>query len=243
MPEATVSVVLAVYNGERFLAEALRSVLAQTVPPEEVVVIDDGSTDGTAAVARGFSAVRYARQDNGGQGRALDHGVSLCRGRLVGFLDADDLWTPDKLAWQVAALREDIALEAVFGHAVQFEDGAAAERSRLPAAGAAVPARLPGAMLIRREALHRVGPFDGGYRVANVVQWGLRAAECGLRTRMLDEVVLRRRIHDRNIGITNKEQVTADYLAIARAAIGRRRARHATATNRGEQHASEATPR
>jgi glycosyltransferase involved in cell wall biosynthesis len=242
MPEVTVSVILAVYNGERYLADALRSVFGQTVPPDEVIVIDDGSTDGTADIARGFPGTRYAHQPNAGQGRALDHGVALSRGELFAFLDADDLWTPNKLALQTAALRADGDLEAVFGHAEQFMEVAAGP-SRLPAARVVVPARLPGAMLIRRDALDRVGPFDAGFRVANVVQWGLRAAECGLRSRMLNEIVLRRRIHDQNIGITDKYQATADYLAIARAAIGRRRAGQGAASSPAANLISEATPR
>jgi glycosyltransferase involved in cell wall biosynthesis len=241
MPEVAVSVVLAVYNGERFLAEALRSVLGQTAPPDEVIVVDDGSTDGTARVAASFAGVRCARQANAGQGAALDHGVALSRGAWLAFLDADDLWTPGKLARQSAVLREDAALEAVFGHAEQFVEPGA-EGVRVPEHQVAVPARLPGAMLIRREALARVGAFDQGYRIGNAFQWSVRAGECGLRSRMLDDVVLRRRIHGQNVGLLSKERATADYLAIARGAIARRRVRSASSTMPVSQVAAGPTP-
>ena len=101
-----VSVIIPAYNAERFVADAIRSVLAQTYPNVECIVVDDGSSDGTAGVVGTFgSAVRYVRKDNGGVARARNHGVSQCRGEFVAFLDADDAWVPTKLAKQMAIVR------------------------------------------------------------------------------------------------------------------------------------------
>src|SRR5262245_39118970 len=114
----TVSVIVAVYNGERFIADALRSILAQTAPADEVIVIDDGSTDGTGAVVARFPDVRCLRREaNGGQASALNWGVASARGAYLAFLDADDVWEPDKLARQLAAFAADPALDVVYGHA------------------------------------------------------------------------------------------------------------------------------
>src|SRR5262249_59293001 len=100
----TISVVIPCYNGARFLRETLASVLAQTLPPLEVLVIDDGSTDDSGAVAESFGPpVRVIRQPNQGESVARNRGIEEAKGEWVGFLDADDLWNPDKLErqWQV----------------------------------------------------------------------------------------------------------------------------------------------
>jgi glycosyltransferase involved in cell wall biosynthesis len=125
----TVSVVIPARDGEQHLVEAIESVLAQSRPPDEVVVVDDGSTDGTAAVARGFGAqVVVVSQPQLGVAPAVNRGVQESRGTLLAFVDADDLWLPGKLELQLTALRERAELEAVFGHAVQFGDGGQTRR-------------------------------------------------------------------------------------------------------------------
>ena len=104
-PPPTVSVVVAAYNAERFLADALDSVAAQTAPPLETVVVDDGSTDRTAEIAeRHPVGARLVRQENAGSAAARNRGIAEARGALVAFLDADDLWLPHKLDRQIAAL-------------------------------------------------------------------------------------------------------------------------------------------
>jgi len=84
-------------------------------------------------------------------------------------------------------------------------------------------ARLPSAVLIRRNGFYRAGPFDSDAGVANVVEWYTRVQDAGLREAVVSEVVYRRRIHNANIGIQKKEQAREDYLAIVRAALDRRR--------------------
>lgn len=105
-PEPHVSVVIPTYNCSAYLTEAVESVLAQTFRDFEVLVIDDGSTDETAAVMRRYGPpVRYIRQPNRGVAVARNHGIEQSRGRYVAFLDADDTWLPHKLERQLAALK------------------------------------------------------------------------------------------------------------------------------------------
>ncbi len=103
----SISVVIPCFNGERFLAETLRSVLAQTKIPLEIIVVDDGSTDNSAVLAESFgSIVRVVRQENRGLPATRNRGIGESRGDWIAFLDADDLWLPEKLERQVAATTE-----------------------------------------------------------------------------------------------------------------------------------------
>ena len=106
-PPHRVSLVIAAFNAEDFIARAIRSVLCQTLVPQEIIVIDDGSTDGTARVAAAFGgSVRVIRQENAGPGAARNAGIRAATGELVAFLDADDELLPDMVASLSAALME-----------------------------------------------------------------------------------------------------------------------------------------
>lgn len=101
-PPFIISAVIPVYNGERFLAETIDSVLGQTYPNLECIVVDDGSTDETASIVRSYGGrVRYVEKPNGGVSSARNLGIKTATGQLIAFLDADDLWRPDKIEHQV----------------------------------------------------------------------------------------------------------------------------------------------
>jgi glycosyltransferase involved in cell wall biosynthesis len=221
-----VSVVVPVHNGERYVGEAIRSILAQTYRPIEIIVIDDGSTDGSAAVAARYPAVRTVSQPHAGPGAARNRGIELAQGACIGFLDADDLWTPDKLERQTAVLRASPEVDMVFGRARQFHspDLAPAARERIAGAGSVLAGYVPGAMLIRRAAWHRVGPFTTAARVGEFLDWYARAQDAGLRDVLLPEVLLLRRLHGDNLG--RRERAAAlDYAKVLKASLDRRRLR------------------
>ena len=101
----SISVIIPAYNVESYLAEAIDSALLQTVPPAEIIVVDDGSTDGTQRVAERFeNKIRYFRQPNAGPGRARNRGLAEARSDWVAFLDGDDIWLPRKLQLQTEAI-------------------------------------------------------------------------------------------------------------------------------------------
>lgn len=118
MSEYRFSVVIAAYNAARTIAETIDSVLAQTCQDFEIVVVDDGSTDETLKIVLGYAEreerIFVVSQTNQGVSAARNRGVSLARGHLIAFLDADDVWHADKLAKHDAFHREDHALEASF---------------------------------------------------------------------------------------------------------------------------------
>lgn len=211
-----VSVVVPAWNAAAFLSEAIRSILAQDAGPLEIIVVDDGSSDDTSRVAASFGApVRVLMQDHAGIAAARNRGVSAARGPLLAFLDADDLWTPEKLRLQRRALDSSPSFDMVFGHAVEF--------SGTSPSGAPRPALLPGSALIRRASFDRVGRFREDLRVGEFVDWLARAREAGLRHAVLDAVCLRRRLHAANTGriLAGARQ---DYVKVVRDALQRRRA-------------------
>jgi glycosyltransferase involved in cell wall biosynthesis len=219
-----VSILIAVRDGARYFGEAIASALDQPGAEIEVVVVDDGSTDDSAEIARSFgSRVRVLRQEPLGIGPARNAAVAASAGAYLSFLDADDRFTPRKSASQLEVLRRDPELEGVFGHMRQFISPDVPEQAevvRIP--NEVGPVATPTTMLIRRGAFDRVGPFPT-MPIAVSIDWMLRAKEAGLRTVMLNEVVLERRIHDRNVGIQRK-QFASQRLHVLKASLDRRRA-------------------
>ena len=201
-----VSVVIPAYNAEAHIGEAIESVLAQTRPAAEVIVVDDGSGDGTATIAGSFDEVEVLTQPNRGPSAARNAGVARSSGELLAFLDADDLMTPNRLELQSAHLRSNPETDIVFGgQEVRVE-----EATDVPywVEGSALPAREIGpaeieriyhmSMLIRRRAWDLVGPFDEAMRMAEDLDWTLRASELGVPMAILDDVVTVRRVHTAN---------------------------------------------
>ena len=121
-PASLVSVVIPVYNCESYLGESIQSVLDQVYRPIEVIVVDDGSTDGSPAVAQSFVTpeLRYVYQPHSGLSAARNKGISHSQGSFLAFLDSDDLWLPRKLTLQLEAFHSDPELDMVFGQIEHF---------------------------------------------------------------------------------------------------------------------------
>ncbi|HKY43062.1 MAG TPA: glycosyltransferase family A protein [Pyrinomonadaceae bacterium] len=221
-----VSVIIPVYNYARYLGEAIESVLGQTYQHLEVIVVDDGSTDGSGEVARSFAGLRYCHQVHAGIGPARNKGVEVAQGEFIAFLDADDRWPVEKLDRQLRAFENDPALEMCFGQALQLQNGpeweAGVNDKRLDVAGM-VPGMVPGTMLIKRDAFLRVGKFQGDWKVGEFIDWYARAVELKLRSLVLPELLLWRRIHDSNQGVRERQSVT-DYARVLKAKLDRKRA-------------------
>jgi glycosyltransferase involved in cell wall biosynthesis len=221
----SVSVVIPAYNRERYLAEAISSVLAQGLDGTEVIVVDDGSTDGTAAAATRFPGVACLRLQHRGAAAARNAGIAAAGGELLAFLDSDDLWAPGKLASQLARLQERPEVGLVSGLVEEFvsPELPAALAARLSPAPGPRPAWLAGAMLVRRAAFAAVGMLDETLRVGEVVDWLARARELGVRGDVVPRVVLRRRLHDGNLGRGGVSQ-RLDYARVVKARLDRARA-------------------
>lgn len=165
----TVSVIIPTYNRAQMLREALASVRRQTVQDLEALVIDDGSSDDTAAVAKAFAPlVTYLRQDNGGVAAARNLGIRRATAPLVAFLDSDDLWLPHKLERQLAFLRRHPAVGLLYARMWSYHVDRPSERNLEPRTVAhSFDELLNGpntittsTVIVRRECFDVVGVFD-----------------------------------------------------------------------------------
>ena len=230
--DAAVSVIIPAFNAEKYLGEAIASVLDQSVGPAEVIVVDDGSTDRTGEVASSFGdRVRLITQPNQGCAAARNHGVRESSGDHLAFHDADDLWTPRKLEIQLTALGTDPTLEIGFGHVTQFRS------PELPSEAVHLPADADeprvghhaGSMLLRRDTFEAIGWFTEDQERGDFIDWFARALEQQRRILVVEEVTMRRRLHLSNMGLT-AQTGPEEYAQVLRRVIERRRsAQHSQA--------------
>jgi len=212
----TVSVIIPLYNAEAFLAEALASVLGQTLPPHQVIVVDDGSTDGSADVARRFGKqIALVQQPNAGAANARNRGVALATGDFLAFLDHDDYWAPEKLALQVAAFQQSPDREAIFGQMAQHQSITTTSPTTHWVAHQAHDGWHLDTVLIRRQAFERIGPFDSAWMIDSV-EWLWRARRLGLVVQVLPAVLAWRRIHGDNYSIREQGRAQTEYLRLIR---------------------------
>lgn len=226
-----VSVVIPTYSGARHIAATIGSIVAQPDVTLQIVVVDDASPDESADIVRALQAdgapvELVSHPDNLGVAAARNTGVAAARHDLIAFCDHDDLWAPDKLALQIAAL-EQTGCDVVLGHVEHFvEPGIEVPTWFQQRWGdAAHPAWFLSAALVRRNVFERIGTFDATRRHGgDDVDWFARLKMAGAGIVILDEVVLHRRVHDRNLSAMTREH-NAELLEVIRAAAAARSAR------------------
>lgn len=228
-----VSVVIPVYNGEQFLGDAIASVLAQGDELLEILVVDDGSTDGSAALAESFGCpVRVIRQDNAGPAAARNRGIAEARGEFIAFLDADDLYTPDKFDLQVGRLDRHPEIDIVVGqlrylrmNADEAADEHIDDLRSLHLANWSGFNGLPcfNTGIFRRRVFELVGLEDETIWFADDWEWFMRAREKNAAMLLHRHVVLNYRLHEGNM--TRDRESVARYVLVAmRRSLARRRA-------------------
>lgn len=220
----SISVVIPLYNAEKYIGEALESVLQQTIKPAEIIVVDDGSTDGGANVVKNIGAdITLIRQENMGISRARNTGIRKATGSIIAFLDSDDLWPENHLDILLSALKKDENLAIVCGHVKQFmSEDTDVNSNRIPEGAEIMPGYVVGASLIRREVFDEVGLFNEDLTLADTVDFFARAKDAGQSFKLIDDIVLKRRIHSSNIGIRHREK-RHDYTKVLMASIKRKR--------------------
>lgn len=208
---AHVSCIVPIYNGERFLEETLKSICAQSHPLHEVIVVDDGSSDGssdrTRALVEQFAEnhatdrIRYLWQENRGPAAARNHGIEASTGDFISFLDADDLWHVEKTARQLARFAACPELGVSVTHVQNFwMDEVREEEERLQdhARTRPIPGYVTTTLLARRTVFEELGLFDIKLQHANITDWFLQAQEKNINVELLADVLVYRRLHRDN---------------------------------------------
>ena len=216
--------VVPVHDGRRFLPAALASIAAQTLVPLETLVVDDGSTDGSAEIAGGFPGVTLRRQPQSGVASARNAGIAAARGDLIAFLDQDDLWAPEKLEMQVAVMRRRPDLGYVLAWETVFLEAGMPQpfwvRPELLARR--TPGLRPGTLVARRDLFDSLGGFDPSFENGSDSEWLFRAADRGVPFEVVPAVLLRRRIHNANES-RRTERLRPELLRTVKASIDRKR--------------------
>lgn len=215
MSRPLVSVVIPFYNPGDFLQESVESVFAQTYPEVQLILVNNGSTDHSPELAKGFgSRVEVVTIPQSGIGGALNVGLPYCKGQFYCWLDADDLWLPNKVQDQLNFLNDNPDCHGVFVTVEQFrQDGGPG-----PASGA----YHRGSLMIDSQSFHRVGPWQEGIKVGEFVDWYARAQDLKLKFEVLPQTLYRRRIHGNNT-VTRERDSRRDYLKVLKAALDRRK--------------------
>ena len=227
MPEPLVSCIVPCFNGERYLDECLRSILGQTHPRLEVLVIDDGSNDNSARIAQRYgSDVRYHHQENRGPGGACNRGLALATGEFFAFLEQDDLWLPDKISRQLAEFASTPALEFCVSHIQNFwipELEADARLYRDRAVMQPVPGYVIQTLMARRTVFDSVGRFDETLPFTFATEWFLRAREKNAVGVLISDTLARRRLHHDNFSRRHRSASHDQFLQVVKASLDRRR--------------------
>jgi len=195
----SVSVVIPAWNAAPHIGEAIDSVLSQSVAPDEIVVVDDGSTDDTSERVKRFgSRITLIAQSNAGAAAARNRGIAEARGEAIALLDADDVMAPCRLELQASVLAQDPRCAIALGKQLTFrsEQELVALRSGAADRLAVRPGYVPSAAMVRTSAFGVVGPFDSALRVGDFLEWITRAKSCAAPIREMDQVVVYRRLHE-----------------------------------------------
>jgi len=224
MSRPKVSVIIPTFNRRELVRKAIDCVLAQSFPVEDIVVVDDGSTDGTAEalVERYGDRIRVVRQSNAGVSAARNRGLEMARGEFIALLDSDDLWLPEKTGRQVRFLEAHPGFGMVLCDIMQVDRdgndiGPIHRRDFIPEDGHVLrwvlrqPSLAPLSAMFRREVYETVGGFDTALRTAEDIDFHLRVARRWPIGVVSETLVRAMRGHD---GLSALEQTYDDYQAV-----------------------------
>lgn len=228
--QSLISCIVPVFNGERYLGEALDSILGQTYQSLEIIVVDDGSTDGTATVASNYGdRIRYFFQSNSGPTAARNLGLDVAQGEFVAFLDSDDLWHKEKLSRQMACFEERSELALCITMVQNFwspEMHKEKEHFRGHRISKPIVGYSAVTLLTRRILFKTVGKFNKGLQHSADTDWFLRAMEKGSPIELLPDVLVYRRLHENNISRKMSGSSKNEYLELVKKHLDRQRQLH-----------------
>lgn len=224
---ALISCIVPVFNGEKYLQKTMDSILDQSYNPLEIIVVDDGSTDKTAEIVKGYNAyVSYLWQPNKGPTSARNLGLNAAKGEFVTFLDSDDLWHPEKLKRQIDRLHSRPELDICLTHVQNFWIDELADekykfrnhrRSKL------LPGYTVNSLFTRLSFFEKIGLFDQELEHSADTEWFLRAEEHDAVVEILPDVLVYRRMHSTNHSRIRASNSLNEYLHLVKRSLDRKR--------------------
>lgn len=219
-----VSVIIPTCNYGKFIAATLDSVRAQSYHPLETIVVDDGSTDHTADVVRAYPEVRYFYQSNQGVSVARNRAIAEAQGEFIAFLDADDVWQPNKLSIQIAYMLENPDVGITATKIKNFiEPGTQLPSWFQPEIGLEDhKSPIPSTLAVRRTVFSQIGNFSPDYRASEDLEWLCRARDAQIPIITLPETLILRRLHGANLSWQAWRESVHRAIKILRASLARK---------------------
>jgi len=206
----TVSVIMAVYNGEKYIEAAINSILTQSVAISKIIIVDDGSTDTTVDNIASFknSNITLLTQQNCGQARAINAALPFVETDFITFLDADDIWKSNKTALQLAAFESNPAAQLCFGGMEEFisPELPIDEQNKIRLNPVTFNAKVRPCMMIRREVMRDFGAFPE-VPTMDFIAWYASIKSKIASEIFVNDIVLRRRLHLNNVSRLERKKV------------------------------------
>lgn len=219
-----VSVIIPVYNGSKYLSEAIDSVANQTYTPLEIIMVDDGSTDDSVRIAESFHKIKIIKQKNQGNASARNEGIKKSQGKFISFLDADDYWTRDKIKTQIEFLLGNTEFDCVVGKFKNFFQPGEKIPQYINKMVFLNPKKgemlCLGTLLAPITLFDRVGLFNRSLRIGVDLDWFFKAREIGIKIGKIPEILMFRRLHGSNISY---RIIPSELIEIFRDSIKRKR--------------------
>lgn len=214
-----VSCVICVYNGETYLAEAIRSIIKQTYANIELIVVDDGSSDNSGKIAKQFPEVKYVYKENKGHASALNLGLKMAQGGLVAFLDCDDLWLPEKIEKQLQEFEQNPQLQYCTTLIQEFYNPDLENYVR-----PALPGYVATTLMVKKSFFEDYGKFEENKKHSHVTEWFAKTKNQNVAEYTVSEVLAYRRIHKENMSWGDSSKSHDEHLEMIKKILDQRRA-------------------
>lgn len=224
-----ISCIVPVYNGEKYLADAIGSILGQTYKHIELIVADDGSTDKSCMIAESYGKqLNLIIQETEGPAATRNFGLRAARGDFISFLDADDIWHPEKLAKQIRTFRHHPNIDFCVTHVKMFWENHLIDEEnyyRNQFRACSIPGYATTTLLARKSVFDQVGTFNNKFWFSDAVDWFVRANEMGLSSMVLPKILVYHRMHSENLTRRCEKESRDEYLQLVKAHLDRLRAK------------------
>lgn len=219
-----VSVIIPVFNGEKYIVEAIQSILNDDYPFKEIIVVNDGSTDNTTKVISAFDNIKIINQQNLGVSNARNAGIRLASGEFITHLDADDIWMPGRLANCLNFFGENPETDFVLGLQQMFLEQGAVKPPAIKQEWLEnyKEASNNGVIMVRKACYQKIGLFDASLKNGEDTEWLLRARDAGLISARVPFVFIKRRIHDTNLTNGQSQEYKKMLFKIMRESVKRK---------------------